>query len=551
MPHTTVYGIQRNCYELAFASGKTYGDPFNQVELNVLFRNKEGQDWLVPAYWAGEQEWRVRFSPPDPGKYHFVTICSETGNLDLHGQQGTLWAEPYAGRNPLLVHGPLRSSANRRYVEHADGTSFFWLADLWWLGLCKRLTWPEGFQMLTADRVEKGFSVIQLIAGLPCDMPAFDERCFNEAGYPWEPGFARINPAYFDMADLRIRWLVKAGLVPSIVGAFGFYLPWMGVDKMKQHWRYLVARYAAYPVIWCLAGCGALPWYLEPDKDGHRALQIQGWTEVGRYVRQIDPYHHPVTIHPTTSSAEQLEDESLLDVNMLMVGGGHAGLGRLAERTRAALAKLPAMPVVHGETGFEGLSASTGQDAQRLMFWSSWLLGVKGYTYGANGIWQVNTSEELFGPSPWGITSTNTTWLEAHRLPGSYQMGLGKRLLERYAWWEFTNHQEWVEPHAEAANALGAYAAGIPRQVRMVYFHQPVGRWGSLGTVVKALEPDILYRAFYWNPCNGQEFSLGQVRGPSDWAVPISPVAHDWVLVMERIVEDAAEVPSEKGAGGH
>ena len=59
----------------------------------------------------------------------------------------------------------LRASANKRYFEHADGTPFYWLGDTWWSGLSDRLSW-EGFQKLTADRKEKGFTVVQIVAGL-------------------------------------------------------------------------------------------------------------------------------------------------------------------------------------------------------------------------------------------------------------------------------------------------------------------------------------------------------------------------------------------------
>jgi hypothetical protein len=63
-----------------------------------------------------------------------------------------------------------------RHFAYADGSPFFWLGDTWWMGLTKRLTWPEDFQQLTADRRAKGFTVIQIVAGLYPDMPAFDER---------------------------------------------------------------------------------------------------------------------------------------------------------------------------------------------------------------------------------------------------------------------------------------------------------------------------------------------------------------------------------------
>ena len=81
-----------------------------------------------------------------------------------------------------------------------ENDPFFWLGDTWWMGLTKRLRWPEDFEALTNDRVQKGFTVVQIVAGLYPDMPSFDERGFNEAGSAWDKDFSRINP-----------WLEKAG----------------------------------------------------------------------------------------------------------------------------------------------------------------------------------------------------------------------------------------------------------------------------------------------------------------------------------------------------
>jgi hypothetical protein len=116
------------------------------------------------------------------------------------------------------------------------------------MGLCERLKWPEEFQTLTEDRLHKGFNVIQIVAGLYPDMAAFDPRGRNEAGFPWEAEYRRIRPEYFDRADDRLLYLVDRGMMPCIVGAWGYHLPWLGVDRMKKHWRYLVARYGALPV---------------------------------------------------------------------------------------------------------------------------------------------------------------------------------------------------------------------------------------------------------------------------------------------------------------
>ena len=274
------HAMARETLELIFQSGKAYRDPFHEIELDVVFRGPEGSPQRVPAFWAGGQEWRVRYAADTPGRYAFETIATDASNRDLHGRTGTLDAAPYAGANPLLQHGALRVSEDRRHLEHADGTPFFWLGDTWWMGLTKRLRWPADFERLAADRAAKGFTVAQIVAGLYPDMPQFDARGANEAGFPWEPDYARIHPAYFDAADLRIQHLVDRGIVPCIVGCWGYYLPILGMERMKRHWRYLIARWGALPAIWCLAGEGSMPYYLAPDKDHDRALQKRGWTEL-------------------------------------------------------------------------------------------------------------------------------------------------------------------------------------------------------------------------------------------------------------------------------
>jgi hypothetical protein len=254
-----VEGTANRACEISFTSRKAYVDPCNDVTVDVVVTATDGSTQVVPAFWAGGQTWRIRYSAPRPGGYRFQTRCSDAANADLHDARGTIRLGKYEGDNPFYRHGPVRVAADRKHFEHADGTPFLWLGDTWWMGLSKRLKWPEEFKSLTADRIEKGFNVVQIVAGLYPDMPAFDERGANEAGFPWQRDYARINPAYFDAADPRIAHLADNGLAPCLVGAWGYHLPWLGVERMKQHWRYLVARYGAYPVIWCLAGEGTMP----------------------------------------------------------------------------------------------------------------------------------------------------------------------------------------------------------------------------------------------------------------------------------------------------
>lgn len=441
----SLQGVVNHVTEWSLKSVKKYSDPLNDVELDVVVTSQDGKVYRVPAFWAGEQTWRVRFASTQPGLYTFRTECSDTGNSVLHGATGTLLLAPYTGTNLLYRHGPIRVSANRKHFEHADGTPFFWLADTWWMGFCKRLHWPDEFKTLTADRTSKGFNVIQIVAGLYPDMPAFDERGANEAGFPWSQDYSRINPAYFEAADRRVAWMVDAGLAPCIVGAWGYHLPWLGVERMKKHWRYLVARWSAYPVVWCVAGEGIMPYYLSNQKDEDRVLQKKGWTEVANYLRKLDPYHRPITIHPTDMSRGQVEDPNALDFEMLQTGhSDRASIPNTINLVRASRAGSPAMPTINSEVCYEGIGGTCFDDVQRFMVWSCLLSGTGGHTYGANGIWQVNRREQPYGKSPHGGNWGNTPWDEAMRLPGSRQTGLAKQFLQTFEWHRFEPYPEWA-----------------------------------------------------------------------------------------------------------
>jgi len=524
--------VREHCVtERAYSSGKVYKDPFNEVDLDFLFTDSKGREQRVPAFWAGEQTWRVRYAPDSPGRYTYRSVCSDASNKDLHGRNGSLEVVPYEGSNPLYLHGPLRVAAGHRHFEHADGTPFFWLGDTWWMALCKRLRWPEDIQTLVADRLKKGFTVVQIVAGLYPDMPQFDPRGANEAGYPWERDYTRINPAYFDMADLRIQYLADRGLAPCIVACWGYFLPILGAAKMKQHWRYLVARWGAYPVIWCLAGEGSMPYYLSKQKEQDTVEQKRGWTEIAKYVRSVDPFHRLVTIHPSDSSRNSVEDPSVLDFEMLQTGhSDRNSIPKTVNLVTGAVSQSPKMPVLDAEVCYEGIMEASRQEVQRFMFWVSILSGTAGHTYGANGIWQVNTREQPFGPSPHGRSWGDTPWEEAYQLPGSKQLGLAKSLLMRYPWWRLEPHAEWIEPHWSRENYLQPYCAGITGELRIAFLPS----WN--GPKMKQLEPGGSYRGFFFNPATGKELEIGRVVADAagNWDIPMPPIFQDWVVVIEK-----------------
>jgi hypothetical protein len=474
--------------EVVLVSEKRYENPFTNVELTGLVTQPDGKRLRVPGFWAGDCRWCFRYASDQLGHHTWRTECSDAANPKLHDATGTIEVVAYRGDNALYRRGPVRVAKDRRHFEHADGTPFFWLGDTWWKGLCKRLTW-EGFQELTADRRAKGFTVVQIVCGVYPDEGPLEPSWENEGGKPYlTRDFSVLNPAYFEYADRRVKHLVESGIVPAIVGGWGrpdCDSMKVGVAGIKRHWRNLIARYGAYPTIWIIGGESAGP----------------EWTEVARHVRQLDPFHHPSTIHPSQSARDSVTDESVLDFDMLQTGHGDWNAAHGATtKIQAAYARAPVMPAMIGEYCYEGHMQTAFQDVQRYVFWASTLSGSAGLTYGAAGVWHASVEGDP------GITPVYdwTTWKEGMNYPGSTQLGLGKRLLEQYPWARFGPHPEWAE--------AGCFAAGIPGEVRFFYLpRRSVYNWSGL--LVRQLERDVPYHAFYFNPANGKRYDLGTVIG--------------------------------------
>lgn len=442
--HSTPSRTEANVpVEITLTAQKPHDDPFNTVLVDVRFTDPKGAQKLVPAFWDGGAIWKVRYASPLTGEHRWQTQCSDVSDPGLNGMAGAVKVSSYRGSNPLFKHGPIQTAPDQRHLQHADGTPFFWLGDTWWMGLCHRLHFPDEFKQLAADRKEKGFNVIQIVAGLYPDMHPFDPRGANETGFPWETNYARIRPQYFDAADARLRYLVEQGFAPCIVGAWGYFLPWMGEARAKQHWRELIARYGSWPVVWCVAGEANLPWYLAKGFPYDDREQVKGWTEVTRYARATDPFHRLTTIHPTgmgpLNARHAVTDDSLLDFDMLQTP--HGRREAVAPTIRALTNSFnarPVMPLLNGEASYEMLLDSIPARWPRAMFWLGMMNGAAGHTYGANGIWQCNRPGEPHGPSPTaGSPATGygaIPWNEAMHLPGSRQVGTAKQFLERFLW---------------------------------------------------------------------------------------------------------------------
>ena len=139
---------------------------------------------------------------------------------------------------------------------------------------------------------------------------------------------------------------------------------------MKQHWRYLIARYGAYPVVWCLAGEWDMPFYLAKDKEAMIQQQREGWADIAYYIKQIDGFKRPMSVHEGYSG-RNIGDGNLVDFLMLQTGhGGRDSLPNTVKCVTGDYAKSPILPVIDSEVCYEGIGETCRQEIQRMMFWT-------------------------------------------------------------------------------------------------------------------------------------------------------------------------------------
>jgi hypothetical protein len=580
-------------YELEFLAARDSPDPWATTDVAVEFVDPDGQLLRVPAYWAGGRAWRVRYSSPVPGAHGWRTVVRSAEETGLEEREGTLQVDAYRGGNKLLLHGAPTVAPDRRHLVHADGTPFFWLGDTWWSALTARFRWPDTFQTLTADRVAKGFTVIQLVGGLVPEFGLFSAHMASEGGQPFQDrGRGPINPAFYDVPDVKIAHLVEHGLVPCIVGGWGSWAGVLGREKILEHWRYLVARYAAYPVVWCLAGEVESPIPFAPmdGEPGHSAetreliaagpagwldrgrAQAEVWQDAARLVGELDPFHRVRTVHPCPglawSSSGAFDDRGTFELDMLQTG--HSGLSCVPDTLTHVHASLAQgdKPVLNGECSYEGIGGSSWADVQRFLFWSHMLSGTAGHTYGTMPISSFSSREDHYVPPS---RAHSADWEDAIGWDGAVHVGVGRRILERYRWWELTPAPGALEPHAGPDDWFRPYAATHADGTVVVYLPgigQSAPKENTTAdsifsaTSLVGLEPGVQYRATYVDPRSGAEAEstlfetadgrralAGLAESPT---FPIDkPTWEDWVLVVRpvRTVASVSETPWSRGSG--
>ena len=341
-------------------------------------------------------------------------------------------------------NGKLKATANGQYLEHENGTPFFWLGNTAWL-MPERLNRDDVEFYLTLER-EEGYNVeqVQVLNAIPTfnvyGQPANDES-FDFAPYAKERSYG-----YWDHLDYIVDFAASQGIYIAMDCIWGSQIEKMTPEKAEKFGHFIGSRYASKPnIVWMIGG----------DIMGDKGMD--SWDALARAIKESDP-NHLMTFHPRgrTTSAWWYNDREWLDFNMFQSGHRRYGqrngdgdytikdnteednwrfvamsFGDEAEQIEGREVKGSRKPVIDGEPSYEDIpqglhdfSAPRWQDydVRRYAYWAVFA-GCFGHTYGHNSIMQ------FMRPGILGSFGAEKPWWDAMKDPGYRQMKYLKWLM--------------------------------------------------------------------------------------------------------------------------
>jgi hypothetical protein len=414
-----------------------------------------GETIQVPAFLSKDGVLRVRVQGAE----------NEWASLKTKDGEILAYEKSWNFSQPRLTGKPDSS-----ILKDENGDPFLWLGDTVWFGLTDRISNDE-WKALMQKRSQQGFNVMQVVSGLLPEAAFGEKATLLDGVASWTLDKKELEKRWWDAADIRVIDAVEAGQIPALVGAWSYYILEFGAERLMEHWSEMIARWASFPVFWCVAGEVGLMQYVDlfTDDMQERALAIQQmWKPVVSHVRNTDPWHRPITVHPCPafnySSTEALQGDQDLDFVWLQTG--HADVN-VIKGTLAALNKAQSdskLPVINSEVCYEGIAGGSPALIQRYLFWTHLLQGAAGHTYGAQGIWAFHDDQTSPG-AMWGWVP----WQEAVELPGATQLGIGAKYLRSIDWNGFTAANDSIKLHADLENPHRPWA-GKTQNYLIAYF---------------------------------------------------------------------------------
>ena len=501
-----------------------------QVVFSGTNGEARGKKVVLFGFWDGGQNWKVRFSSPFTGTWAYKSVSKDPGLSDIKGNlQVGDWPQDGLNENATR-HGlveVLKSGAQAgHYFRYADGTPFLWIGDTWWNWTNRRINFST-FKNLVDDRAAKGFNIGQLFVAA---------NGWGRQSSLLDSTYDVLDVAHMQKVDSMIAYANSKGITLWIQGWWSRENldKTAGEKKIRRWWRYLVHRFAAYNVIWVIAG--------EYNLDNYGGLGLPFWKDVGSRIKAEDPYDRIVSAHntppnwkggmdaPQWSTAEILNNETWLDYNQSQVGHGRMANEMTPSVVSKAYATTPAKPIVVTEPWYEFIEGNpTGRDI-RFAAWSAILSGAAGHTYGGGHIWLAHVPEAPSGTGgPWPLE----TGFERNTLDyeGARSMSNVAVFFKKIEWWKMSPHPKLVLEYP-----VNKYCLAAPGQEYVVYL-----RWGgTLKIDLKTTSAKDSFEYYWYDPATGKSLTPKVVKGGTEvffsapGGYPGNLNIPDWVLHVKK-----------------
>lgn len=442
-------------------------------------------------------------------------------------------------------HGPLQVSANSRYLQHADGTPFFWLGDTGWL-LPERLNRDEAAYYLQHCK-EAGFNVVQVqtVNGVPA------MNIYGQSSHPYGYDFSRIDQpdvyGYWNHIDYIIDTAERQGIYIGMVCIWGGLVKagLMDTAQAKAYGTFLANRYKNRPnIIWIIGG------------DTYGNIKTEVWDTLASTIKAIDK-NHLMTFHPfgRTLSTTWFNDASWLDFNMFQ--SGHRRYGQSKDYKNSLLppgteednwryveqshSMKPMRPVIDGEPSYEAIPQGLhdpkegfwkAEDARRYAYWSVFA-GAFGHTYGHNSIMQ------FLKPGVNAAYGATKLWYDALNDEGYNQMKHLKKLILAFPFFERIPDQSIIA--GKNGEKYERLIATRGEDYLLVYNY--TGRTMEIN--IDKISGKTK-KAWWYSPRNGNVTYIGEFNSKTITVKPEGSQTdgNDWVLIVADSSKDYISVSS-------
>jgi len=286
--------------ELSFQTKRRYENPFADIDLTAKFQSPSGNIFSIPGFYDGDNIWKIRFAPMEPGEWQYTVETSIPDNdLAQFGRFTVLEKEKT---------GFLRTCPGKYWgFEYNRGEPCFLLGDtvynLFGAAYCNIDVYP-----FLKRRAEQGFNLIRVRLPVspfhpPLGYNVWQTRsCWPWSGSPQKPCFDIFNLDYFRTVDSVVRMVDKLGMgLEMIMQAWGFEYPFNARNVFVAEWeemwvRYLIARYDAFCSVYIWNLMNEYEYY--PNGDWHYDPTADRWAiRMARWVKSIACHHHPIAVH--------------------------------------------------------------------------------------------------------------------------------------------------------------------------------------------------------------------------------------------------------------